>query len=31
MLQKAYGESCLKKIAVFEWFGRFRDGQESVG
>jgi len=30
MLQKSYDELCLKKTAVYEWFGRFREGQESV-
>lgn len=30
MLQIVYGESCLKKTAVYKWFSRFRDGQESV-
>jgi len=27
---KSYGKLCLKKTAVYEWFGRFQDDQESV-
>lgn len=30
MLQQAYGEDCLSRGRVFEWFGRFKEGRESV-
>lgn len=28
MLQKAYGERAMKKTAVYDWYGRFREGRE---
>ncbi|XP_055910513.1 protein GVQW3-like [Eupeodes corollae] len=28
MLQKAYGESAMKKTSVYEWYKRFQDGRE---
>ncbi|XP_066600746.1 uncharacterized protein [Prorops nasuta] len=30
MLQKAYGESAMKKTSVYEWYKRFQDGREDV-
>jgi hypothetical protein len=30
MLQKAYGESAVKKTCVYEWSKRFQDGHEDV-
>jgi hypothetical protein len=30
MLQKAYGESALKKTNVYEWYKSFQDGREDV-
>lgn len=29
-LQTVYGDDSLKKTAVYEWFSRFKDGQESL-
>jgi len=30
MLNKAFGEQALSQARTFEWFKRFKDGQESV-
>ncbi len=30
MLQKVYGETAVTNKNVFEWFGRFREGNESL-
>jgi hypothetical protein len=30
MLQKAYGESAMKKTSVFEWYKHFQDGRKHV-
>ena len=30
MLQTAFGESCMNRASVFEWFKRFKEGRESV-
>ncbi|XP_011706123.1 PREDICTED: putative uncharacterized protein FLJ37770, partial [Wasmannia auropunctata] len=30
LIQKAYGESALSRISVFEWHKRFREGRETV-
>ncbi|KAE9536204.1 hypothetical protein AGLY_007427 [Aphis glycines] len=30
MLQKAYGQSVMKKTSVYEWYKRFQDGREDV-
>lgn len=30
LLQKAYGESAMKKTSVYEWYKRFQDGREDV-
>lgn len=30
ILQKAYGDNSLKRITVFEWYGCFPDGRESI-
>ena len=30
MLQKAYGESAMKKTSVYEWYKRFQDGRVDV-
>ena len=30
MLTKAYGESAMSKIRVYEWYKRFQDGREEV-
>lgn len=30
MLQKAYGESAMKKTSIYEWYKRFQDGREGV-
>ena len=29
-LQTVYGDDSLMKTAVYEWFSRFKDGQESL-
>ncbi|XP_043285125.1 histone-lysine N-methyltransferase SETMAR-like [Venturia canescens] len=30
MLKTAYGEDCLSRSKVFEWYGRFKNGRESL-
>jgi hypothetical protein len=30
MLQKAHGESAMKKTSVYEWYKRFQDGHKDV-
>lgn len=30
MLKQVYGEQALSRSRTFEWYGRFRDGRESV-
>jgi hypothetical protein len=30
VLQKAYGESAMKKTSVSEWYKRFQDSREDV-
>ena len=30
MLQTAFGASCMKRVSVFEWHKRFKEGRESV-
>ena len=30
MLQTAFGESCMNRASVFEWYKRFKEGRESV-
>ncbi|XP_015380044.1 PREDICTED: putative uncharacterized protein FLJ37770 [Diuraphis noxia] len=30
LLQKAYGESAMKKTSVYEWYKRFQDGRKDV-
>ena len=30
MLQTAFGESCMNRASVFEWYKRFKEGTESV-
>ena len=31
MLKEAFGEQAFSQARTFEWFKRFKDGQESVG
>ncbi len=31
MLQKAFGNECLSRTNVFEWYGKYCNGRESVG
>jgi len=30
MLQNAYGDDCLSRTQVYEWFGRFKSGRETL-
>ena len=30
MLQTAFGESCMNRASVFEWYKRFENGRKSV-
>lgn len=30
MLQKVYGDDCLSRTQVFEWFKRFKEGREDT-
>lgn len=30
MLQKAYGESCLSRARIFDWYKSFKDGRTSL-
>jgi transposase len=30
VLQQVYGDTALKKSAVYDWFSRFKDGQETL-
>jgi len=31
LLKKVYGDECLSRTQVFEWFKRFKDGREEIG
>ena len=31
LLKKFYGDECLSRTQVFEWFKRFKDGREEIG
>jgi len=31
LLKKVYGEECLFRTQVFEWFKRFKEGREEIG
>ena len=31
MLKKVYGDECLSRTQVFEWFKRFKEGREEIG
>ena len=31
LLKKVYGDECLSRTQVFEWFKRFKEGREEVG
>ncbi len=30
MMKTAYGDDCLSRSNIFEWFSKFRDGRQSV-
>ena len=30
MLQQVYGDECLSRTQVFEWFKRFKEGREEI-
>jgi len=30
-LKKVYGDECLSRTQVFEWFKRFKEGREEIG
>jgi len=30
LLKKVYGNECLSRIQVFEWFRRFKEGREEI-
>jgi hypothetical protein len=31
LLKKVYGDECLSRTQVFEWFKRFKEGREEIG
>ena len=31
LLKKFYGDECLPRTQVFEWFKRFKEGREEIG
>jgi len=31
LLKKVYGDECLYRAQVFEWFKRFKEGREEIG
>jgi len=31
LLKKVYGDECLSRTRVFEWFKRFKEGTEEIG
>jgi len=31
LLKKVYGDECLSRTQVFEWFNRFKEGREEIG
>ena len=31
LLKKVYGDECLSRTQVFEWFKRFKEGREAIG
>jgi len=31
LLKKIYGDECLSRTQVFEWFKRFKEGREEIG
>ena len=31
MLKKEYGDECLSRTEVFEWFKRFKEGRKEIG
>ena len=31
LLKKVYGDECLSRTQVFEWFKRFKEGKEEIG
>jgi len=31
LLQNIYGDECLSRTEVFEWFKRFKEGREEIG
>ena len=31
LLKKVYGDECLSRTQVFEWFKRFEEGREEIG
>ena len=31
LLKKVYGDECLSRTEVFEWFKRFKEGREEIG
>jgi transposase len=31
MLQQAYGDSSVKKTAVYKWYNRFKEGRQGTG
>jgi len=31
LLKKVYGDECLPRAQVFEWFKRFKEGREEIG
>ena len=31
LLKKVYGDECLSRTQVFEWFKWFKDGREEIG
>ena len=31
LLKRVYGDECLSRTQVFEWFKRFKEGSEEIG
>jgi len=31
LLKKVYGDECLSRTQVFEWFEKFKEGREEIG
>jgi len=31
LLKKVYGDECLSRTEVFDWFKRFKEGREEIG